>query len=59
MEADVYVDSLDAYNQWLQSADRQIFKPNLAAIEHAQKPQQLIKSHWQTVEPNVFLVAKE
>ena len=59
MEADVYVDSLEAYSQWLQSAESSTFKPNLAAAEHAQKPQQLIKSHWKTVEPNIPLVAKK
>ena len=59
MEADVYVDSPDAYLQWLQSANSKIFKPNLAATEHAHKPQQLIKSHWQTIEPPTPLVAGE
>ena len=59
MEADVYVDSPDAYLQWLQSANSKIFKPNLAATEHAHQPQQLIKSHWQTIEPHTPLVAAE
>ncbi len=59
MEADVYVDSAEAYSQWLRSASNQAAKPNLAATEHAHKPQQLIKSHWQTVEPYMPLVALE
>ncbi|MGV2830427.1 cytochrome c oxidase subunit II [Myxosarcina sp. GI1(2024)] len=59
MEADVYIDSPDAYLQWLRSAEDRIFKPNLAATEYARKPQQLIQSHWQTVEPSTPLVASE
>ena len=59
MEADVYVESPEAYRQWLQSSENQTFKPNLAATEHAHQPQQLIKSHWQTVEPSTPLMASE
>lgn len=59
MEADVYVESPEAYRQWLQSAENSTFKPNLAATEHAHQPQQLIQSHWQTVEPYTPLVAAE
>ena len=59
MEADVYVDSPEAYSQWLQSTDSSIFKPNLAAAEYSHEPQQLIKSHWKTVEPYTHMVASE
>ncbi len=59
MEADVYVDSPQAYSQWLQSAAHKGMQPNLAATEHAHKPQQLIKSNWKTVEPYSPLVASE
>jgi cytochrome c oxidase subunit 2 len=59
MEADVYVDSPDAYRQWLQSASDRILRPNLAAAEHAYEPRQLIKSHWKTVEPYSPMVAAE
>ena len=57
MEADVYVDSPDAYSQWLQSADSSIFRPNIAAAEYSHEPQQLIKSHWKTVEPYTHMMA--
>lgn len=59
MEADVYVDSPEAYSKWLQSANSNTIKSNLAATEHAQKPKQLIQSHWKTVEPYTSLVAKQ
>ena len=59
MEADVYVDSPEAYSQWLQSAEHKTMQANLAATEHAHKPQQLIKSNWKTVEPYSPLVASE
>ena len=59
MEADVYVDSPNAYSQWLRLADSSGFKPNLAATEYSQEPQQLIKSHWQTVEPHTHMMASE
>ena len=58
MEADVYVDSPDAYNRWLQSGS-EMFRPNLAAAEHAHKPQQLIKSHWKTVKPYTHMVVSK
>ncbi|MBE9169577.1 cytochrome c oxidase subunit II [Pleurocapsales cyanobacterium LEGE 06147] len=59
MEADVYVDSPEAYSQWLKSTNGNTMKLNLAAAEHAQKPQQLIKSNWHAVEPYLPLVATE
>ena len=59
MEADVYVDSSDAYSQWLQSANSLVFKPNLAAVEYFNEPKQLVKSHWKTVEPYTRKVASE
>lgn len=59
MEANVYVESPEVHKQWLESAANQTFRLNLAATEHAHQPQQLIQSHWQTVEPHTPLVATE
>ena len=59
MEADVYVEPPDVYSQWLQSADSEVFKPNLAAAEYFNEPKQLVKSHWKTVEPYTRKVASE
>ncbi|MEA5508740.1 cytochrome c oxidase subunit II [Crocosphaera sp. UHCC 0190] len=59
MEADVYIDSPEAYGQWLQSAHNNILKPSLAATEHAHQPRQLIRSDWPTIEPATPFVAQQ
>jgi cytochrome c oxidase subunit 2 len=51
MEADVYIDSPEVYRQWLKSSEAKDLKPNLAAKEYTHPSQQLIQSHWPTVEP--------
>lgn len=53
MEADVYVDSAEAYEQWLNgaannSADRSF---NLAVEEYGRPAKQLFKTKWATVAP--------
>ena len=47
----VYIDPPDVYRQWLNSTEDKEMKPNLAATEYTHPSQQLIQSHWPTVEP--------
>lgn len=52
MEADVYVESQQQYNQWLaQAADAPTTFKNQAATEYAQPPKTLFKTGWYTVAP--------
>lgn len=53
MQADVYIDSPEAYNQWLaQAATRKpIPADNQATSEHAQQPEKVIESGWPAVPP--------
>lgn len=53
MEATVYVDSPEQYNQWLaQAATRSpVPAPNPATSEHTQPPQTPLQTHWHTVPP--------
>lgn len=54
MEADVYVESSDAYNQWLAQAviSELAPAPNQAVSEHSQLLQKPLRSHWSTVQPS-------
>ncbi len=53
MQADVYVDTPEAYAQWLTHAVSQKPIPvsNQAAAEHEQPPKRLFKTNWYTVLP--------
>lgn len=53
MQADVYVDTPEAYEQWLTNAANQKPTPasNQAAVEHEHSPKRLFKSNWYTVLP--------
>ncbi|MEH2414197.1 cytochrome c oxidase subunit II [Nostoc sp.] len=60
MEADVYVESLKAYNQWLvQVASEPRTIKNQAVAEHIQAPKTLFKSGWYTVAPTPRAVANK
>ncbi|MDZ8225690.1 cytochrome c oxidase subunit II [Nostoc sp. ChiVER01] len=52
METDVYVESLDQYNQWLtQTANSEQTPVNQAVAENIQPPKTLFNSGWYTVTP--------
>ncbi|MBX9254998.1 cytochrome c oxidase subunit II [Desmonostoc muscorum CCALA 125] len=52
METDVYVESLDQYNQWLtQTANGEQTPVNQAVAENIQPPKTLFNSGWYTVTP--------
>lgn len=53
MQADVYIDSPETYNQWLASAAtcKPIPADNQAASEHAQPPKKPLQSGWPAVPP--------
>ncbi|MCC5647673.1 cytochrome c oxidase subunit II [Nostoc sp. CHAB 5824] len=52
METDVYVESLDKYNQWLtQTANSEQTPVNQAVAENIQPPKTLFNSGWYTVTP--------
>lgn len=53
MIADVYIDSLEAYDQWLTqaSARQPTLAANRAADEHAQPSKKVLNSGWPTVPP--------
>ncbi|MDF5726905.1 MAG: cytochrome c oxidase subunit II [Rhizonema sp. PD38] len=53
MQADVYVESADVYNQWLdQAANREpVPASNQAASEHIEQPDKLIQSGWKVHPP--------
>lgn len=52
METDVYVESLDQYNQWLtQTANSEPTPVNQAVTENIQPPKTLFNSGWYTVTP--------
>ncbi|MEH2168672.1 MAG: cytochrome c oxidase subunit II [Nostoc sp.] len=61
MEADVYVESLDKYNQWLaQTVSSETENaPNQAVAENIQPPKTLFKSGWHTVTPAQPAVANQ
>ncbi|MEH2316302.1 cytochrome c oxidase subunit II [Nostoc sp.] len=60
MEADVYVESPEAYNQWLtQTASEPTTIKNQAVAEYIQPPKILFKSGWYTVVPTPSAVANE
>jgi len=60
MEADVYVESQEQYNQWLaQAADAPATPENQAATEYAQPPKTFFKTGWYTVVPSNAPVAEE
>jgi cytochrome c oxidase subunit 2 len=50
--ADVYVDTPEAYQQWLSQASNQTTQePDAATLEHSQPPQIPLRSNWPTVPP--------
>ncbi|MBW4444992.1 MAG: cytochrome c oxidase subunit II [Plectolyngbya sp. WJT66-NPBG17] len=53
MEATVYVDSLEHYNQWLAQAATRSPVPavNSATSEHTRPPETALRSNWHTVPP--------
>ena len=53
MQADVYVESGDAYNQWLDQAANREPAPanNQAASEHVEQPDKVIQSSWKAHPP--------
>ena len=52
METDVYVESLDQYNQWLtQTANSEQTPVNQAVAENIQPPKTLFNSGWYTLTP--------
>jgi len=60
MEADVYVESVEAYNQWLtQTASEPTAIKNQAIAENIQAAKTLFKSGWYTVAPTQPAVANE
>ncbi len=60
MEANVQVESLDQYNQWLTQAKQEPpTSKNQAIAEYNQPPKTLFKSGWYTVAPNQSAIAKE
>ncbi|KOP25917.1 cytochrome C oxidase subunit II [Hapalosiphon sp. MRB220] len=60
MEANVQVESLEQYNQWLTQAKQEPpTSKNQAVAEYNQPPKTLFKSGWYTVAPNQSAIAKE
>jgi len=52
MEADVYVEPVDKYNQWLaQAANEPMTAKNRAVAEYTQPPKTIFKTSWYTVTP--------
>ncbi len=52
MQANVFVESRQAYDQWLMAATNQpTLASNKAAIEPTQQSKKIFNSHWQTVQP--------
>lgn len=59
MEAPVYVESLEKYNQWLSKAANQPINTNQAVAEYTEPQKTLFKSGWYTVAPAQTAIAKE
>lgn len=60
MEADVYVESQEQYNQWVaQVADVPNIPKNEAAAEYLRSPKTLFNTGWYTVEPANAAIAEE
>ncbi|OKH49694.1 cytochrome C oxidase subunit II [Calothrix sp. HK-06] len=59
MEAPVYVESREKYNQWLSKAANQPITSNQAVAEYTQPQKTLFKSGWYTVAPAQTAIAKE
>lgn len=60
MEADVYVESVETYNQWLtQTAKQATELKNQAVAAHIQPPKTFFKSGWYTVAPAQPTIANE
>ncbi|MBU7586805.1 MAG: cytochrome c oxidase subunit II [Nostoc sp. TH1S01] len=58
MDADVYVEPIEQYNQWLtQIASKPITINNQAVAESSQPPKTLFKTSWHTVSPAESAVA--
>jgi cytochrome c oxidase subunit II len=60
MDADVYVEPIEKYNQWLtQVASQPMNINNQAVAEYTQPPKTLFKTSWYTVVPAQTAVANE
>ncbi|MDF5710142.1 MAG: cytochrome c oxidase subunit II [Nostoc sp. S4] len=60
MDADVYVDPIEKYNQWLtQVASQPMTIKNQAVAEYIQPPKTLFKTSWYTVAPAESAVANQ
>ncbi|MDZ8189707.1 MAG: cytochrome c oxidase subunit II [Nostoc sp. ChiSLP02] len=60
MDANVRVESLEQYNQWLSQAEREPTSfENQAVAEYTQSPKTLFKSGWYTVAPDRPAIANE
>ncbi|WP_016949704.1 cytochrome c oxidase subunit II [Anabaena sp. PCC 7108] len=60
MDADVYVEPIEKYHQWLtQVASQSINTNNQAVAEYTQPPKTLFKTSWYTVTPAQTAVANE
>ncbi|MGH1393492.1 MAG: cytochrome c oxidase subunit II [Trichormus sp.] len=60
MDANVQVETLEKYNQWLAQAEQEPpTNQNQAIAEYNQPPKTLFKSGWYTVAPNQEVIAKE
>jgi len=53
MQANVFVESRQAYDQWLTvaAANQPTLASNQATIEHTQQSKKILNSHWHTVQP--------
>ncbi|MBD2294491.1 cytochrome c oxidase subunit II [Anabaena sphaerica FACHB-251] len=59
MDANVQVESLEQYNQWLTTAEQEPTTiKNQAVAEYTQPPKTLFKSGWYTVAPNQTAIAQ-
>ncbi|WP_427161609.1 cytochrome c oxidase subunit II [Aliinostoc sp. HNIBRCY26] len=60
MDADVQVESLEQYNQWITQAQQELAtNQNQAVAEYTQPPKTMLKSGWYTVAPSQEVIAKE
>ncbi|WP_414571428.1 cytochrome c oxidase subunit II [Nostoc sp. CCY 9925] len=60
MDADVYVESMEKYNQWLtQVTSEPMMIKNQAVAEYSQPPKTLFKTSWYTVAPTQSGIANQ
>ncbi|GBE94308.1 cytochrome c oxidase subunit II [Nostoc cycadae] len=59
MDANVHIESLEEYNQWLTTAEQQpLAIKNQAVAEYTQPPKTLLKTGWYTVAPEPPAIAQ-